>query len=174
MVDVSGHLGIALIALAPAWLLVDRESALLFVALGLPFGMLPDVDLYLRASLQTVQHHGVTHTLLFVGIASVVLGPCLGRTLLPRLAASDSLSRTADALDAPATFAGLAVLVAAASHLVGDILSAPDISQPIEPFWPVFEQSLGLDLVYYDSNPVNFGLLAAGVLLNVGLWWWQR
>ncbi|QCJ47979.1 MULTISPECIES: metal-dependent hydrolase [Haloprofundus] len=174
MVDVSGHIGIALLALSPAWFLVDRESAVAFIALGTPFGMLPDIDLYLSKAVATVQHHGVTHTLLFVGIVSAVLGPLLGRTLVPWLADRGSLSRAADALDRPSTFAGLAVFVGGAAHVFGDILSAPDISQPIEPLWPLVPGSVGIDVVYYNSNPVNFGLLAAGVLVNVGFWWWRK
>ncbi|KTG10133.1 hypothetical protein AUR64_11090 [Haloprofundus marisrubri] len=174
MVDVSGHLGLALIALSPAWFLVDRDSALLFVGLGLPFGMLPDIDLYLSKAIATVQHHGVTHTLLFVGIVSVVLAPLLGRTVVPWAANRGLLSRTADALDRPSVFAGLAVFVGGAAHVFGDILSAPDISQPIEPLWPFVQGSVGIDVVYYNSNPVNFGLLAAGVLLNVVLWQWRQ
>ncbi|WP_224336898.1 metal-dependent hydrolase [Haloprofundus halobius] len=174
MVDVSGHLGLALLALSPAWFLVDRDSAALFVALGLPFGMLPDVDLYLSNAIGTVQHHGVTHTLLFVGIVSLLLGPILGRTVVPWLANRGSLSRPADALDRPATFATLAVFVGGTAHIFGDILSAPDVSQPIEPLWPLVPGSVGIELVYYNSNPVNFGLLTAGILLNVGLRWWQK
>ncbi|WP_224269443.1 hypothetical protein [Haloprofundus salinisoli] len=64
--------------------------------------------------------------------------------------------------------------VGGAAHLFGDILSAPDIARPIEPLWPFASGSPAIEIVYYDSNPVNFGLFAAGVLFKVGLWQWRR
>lgn len=49
MVDVTGHLGMALLWLAPAWFLLDcRKTAGTFVVSGVPFGMFPDVDLVLE------------------------------------------------------------------------------------------------------------------------------
>jgi len=48
MVDVTGHLGMALLWLAPAWFLLDyRKTAWTFVVSGVLFGMLPDIDLVL-------------------------------------------------------------------------------------------------------------------------------
>jgi hypothetical protein len=172
MVDVTGHLGLALIALSPIWIWTDERTALTFVALGLPFGMLPDVDLELRKLFSTVHHHGVTHTLVFVALVSLVTGVVAARTILPALRSRGYLSENSPAVRRPVGFATTALFVASAAHLFGDILSAPDISQPIEPLWPLVQGSVGIDVVYYDSNPVNYGLFLAGILLNVGLWWY--
>lgn len=46
MVHLTGHLGMALLWLVPAWVLLDhRKTAGVFVASGVLFGMVPDVDL---------------------------------------------------------------------------------------------------------------------------------
>ena len=50
------------------------------------------------------------------------------------------------------------------------MLSAPDISEAIEPLWPLYADSVGIDLVWYNASWFNLGLLIAGVLLNGGLY----
>ncbi len=160
----------ALLWLAPAWLLAGRSTPVgTFVAVGVLFGMLPDVDLPLKTVVGTIEHHGVLHTVLFVTVAAAVLGPVL----------SLAYRRVADTVDEsskPAEWPGFAfwflvVWIPGLSHLFADMLSAPDVAQAVEPFWPLYSQSLGIDLVWYDDPWFNWGLLLAGVLLNAGLWW---
>jgi len=43
-------------------------------------------------------------------------------------------------------FSLAALLAAGYSHLFADMLSAPDISTPIEPFWPFFEKPWAVDV----------------------------
>lgn len=48
MVDVVGHLGMALIWLAPAWFVIEQaKTAATIVSSGFWFGMLPDSGLFL-------------------------------------------------------------------------------------------------------------------------------
>jgi hypothetical protein len=169
MVDVSGHLGMALLWLAPAWFILDsRRTAGAFVLSGVPFGMVPDVDLVLEGFVPTVKHHGVVHTVLAVTLFAAVIGPIVGKVLEAIADETDWLSP--EAVSHSVRLGFLAVWIPGLAHLFADILSAPDIADSIEPFWPLYRESLGIDLVWYNDPLVNWGLLAAGVLVNVGLY----
>jgi membrane-bound metal-dependent hydrolase YbcI (DUF457 family) len=169
MVDVLGHLGMALIWLAPAWLVIDeRKTAATFVGVGFWFGMLPDVDLVLSNVIETVRHHGVFHTVLAAGIFAAVLGPIVGWILKKTLGGSEWFSDAA--ADNAYSLGVVMVFVAGVSHVFADMLSAPDIAQGVEPFWPVYAQTLGIDVVWYNNPWVNWGLFLVGVALNVALY----
>lgn len=170
MVDIIGHVGMALIWLAVGWVVYAERAALGFVALGVPFGLLPDIDLLLSRLLPTVHHHGITHTILFVTTASIVIGAILGKWVVPWL---EEHYVPAFEIGIRHAYAISAVLVASLSHLFADMLSAPDIAQPIEPLWPLYQQSVGLDVLYYNSPLANWGLFIGGLLLTVVLWWWD-
>jgi hypothetical protein len=58
----------------------------------------------------------------------------------------------------------VAVLVGGLSHLFADVLSSPDISQPLEPFWPVYPEPVIVDLIWYNAPLWNVGLLVATLL----------
>ena len=173
MVDVLGHLGMALIWLAPAWFVIDWEkTAATFVGVGVWFGLLPDIDLYLRRVFPTVKHHGVVHTVLVVTLVAVVVGPIVGWIL--RRTVGDSAWFSPGATENAASFGFVMVWVAGLSHLFADMLSAPDIAEAIEPLWPIYQQSLGIDLVWYNASWFNWGLLVAGIVLNVALYYVKR
>lgn len=171
MVDVSGHLGMALLMTTPIWVGYGRRTALTFVGLALPFGLLPDVDLYLRYVLPTVHHHGVTHTIAFVVAVSLVVGVLGASTVLPYLRRWGWLPEGEIRNDR--VFVVVAVMVGGLSHLFADMLSAPDIAEPIEPFWPVTVRSVSVDVFYYNSRVVNLGLLVVGIAAHLGLWWYR-
>lgn len=169
MVDVPGHLGMALIWLAPAWFIIDRpKTAATFVGVGFWFGLLPDIDLYLRRVFATVKHHGVVHTVLVVTILAAVIGPIVGWILKAALDDSEWFSERAE--ENALSLGFVMVWVAGLSHLFADMLSAPDIAEALEPFWPVYQQTIGIDLVWYTANWFNWGLLVVGILLNVALY----
>lgn len=174
MVDVIGHLGMALIWLAPAWFVINRtKTALTFVGVGFWFGMLPDVDLVLSNWFpQMIHHHGVLHTVLFALVAGLVLGPVVGWILKKVAGDSEWMSRgaTANAY----TLGFLMVFVPATAHVFADMLSAPDIAQAVEPFWPVYKRSVGIDVVYYNSTFWNWAFFLTGLALNGAGWWANR
>jgi len=98
MVDVTGHLGMALLWLAPAWFLLDyRKTAWTFVVSGVLFGMLPDIDLVLEGIFPTVKHHGVFHTILAVTLIAAVIGPVVGKVVEAIAGGTDWLSPEAAA-----------------------------------------------------------------------------
>ncbi|MFC7082215.1 metal-dependent hydrolase [Halorussus caseinilyticus] len=173
MVDVVGHLGMALLWLAPAWLVIEhRKTATTFVAAGFWFGMLPDVDLVLKGILPTVKHHGIFHTLLAVTVMAAVIGPLVGLVLKKTLGGSEWFSEAAER--SALAFGFVMVFVAGTAHVFADMLSAPDIAEAVEPFWPIYQQSLGIDVVWYNNPWFNWGLLVAGIAVNVGLYYWQK
>lgn len=109
MVDVLGHLGMALLWLAPVWyFLVYRRTAALVVAGGFWFGMPPDIGLPLSVWVPGIHHHGVVHAVLAVAVFAVVLGPLVG-FVFKRIGA-------------------LTVLIPGLAHVFADMLSAPDVS----------------------------------------------
>ncbi|WP_255148832.1 metal-dependent hydrolase [Halorarius halobius] len=168
MVDVSGHLAMALLFAAPAWLLWHRREALAFVGLALATAMLPDADLYLRRVLP-VHHHGVTHTVVFVVAASVVGGVVAARLLTDRLNDSRVIEPGTVATPVVFAFAAGGLFTGGLSHVVADVLSAPDKASALEPLWPLYPQPLGIDVIYYDAPLWNFGLFAVAVAVHVGL-----
>lgn len=171
MVDVSGHLGMALLATTPIWFGYGRRAALTFVGLALPFGLLPDIDLYLRRVFPTIHHHGVTHTIVVVVGVSLIVGVLVAPTLLPYLRQRGWLPD--GEIGNEYAFVVGAFAIGGLSHLFADMLSAPDISEPIEPFWPIGVQPVSLDVFYYNAPLANFGLLAAGIAAHLVLWRWQ-
>ena len=174
MVDVLGHLGMALLWLAPVWYFVDhRKTAALVVAGGFWFGMLPDVDLVLSEWFAGIHHHGVVHTVLAVTAFAVVFGPLLGwaYTLLGRGAGwFDARARE------HATAIGVIVVwTTGVSHLFADMLSAPDASTRIEPLWPVVKGPVVvMDVLWYQSFWATWGLFVLGVAANALAWYWTR
>ncbi|QLG28078.1 metal-dependent hydrolase [Halorarum halophilum] len=159
MVDVSGHFGMALLFAAPAWIVWGRRGALGFTAFTLTTAMLPDVDLVLEAFLPVV-HHGVTHTVLFVALVSLVFGAVAAHWLTDRFNDHPWIRSTAISRETVFVFATGGLLTGGISHLFADVLSAPDIAAPLSPFWPIYPEPVIVDAIYYGSPIWNFGLLA--------------
>lgn len=163
MVDVMGHFAFALLLALPAWALWDGRVSLAFVAFALSTAMLPDVDLVLQAFLP-VQHHGVTHTVVFVTGVSLVAGVLAEyglKSWLERLWLERRGYTVAPGMLFLFAFAGM--VAGGYSHLVADMLSAPDIAAPVEPFWPLFEKPWSVDVLWYNSQWWNAGLLAVAL-----------
>ncbi len=168
MVDVLGHLGMTLLWLAPSWLVFEQsKTAVTFVVAGLPFGMGPDLDLLFSRLVRTIEHHGSFHTILAVTGFAAVVGPVVGR-LLQRLVGGSEWFAVESRRDSY-RFGFVAVWIAGLSHVFADMLSAPDIAPAVEPFWPLYFESISVDLVWYNAAWVNWGLLLAGILVNAVL-----
>ncbi len=168
MVDVTGHLAMALLFAAPAWLVWGRRAALAFTGFTLVTAMLPDVDLVLQGYLP-IDHHGVTHTLLFVGLLSVLAGAVAARYLTDWFNAHRRIRSDSIASETVFVFATAGLLTGGISHLFADVLSAPDIAPPIAPFWPLYPEPIIVDVIYYNSPVWNFGLFAVAVGLHLAL-----
>ncbi|WP_132058428.1 metal-dependent hydrolase [Halorussus amylolyticus] len=174
MVDVLGHLGMALVWLAPAWYFIDeRQTAGAFVAASFWFGMLPDVDLYLSQWFAGIHHHGIFHTVVAVTATAVVVGPLLG-WVFAELDDRTEWFSTRGVKNAYA-LGVIAVWVTGVAHLFADMLSAPDVSTRIEPLWPLVKGPIVyMDVLWYQSWWATWGLFILGVAVNVGAWYWKR
>ncbi|WP_254764624.1 metal-dependent hydrolase [Natrinema marinum] len=168
MVDVTGHLGMALLFAAPAWIIWGRRAALGFTGFALLTAMLPDTDLVLQGFLP-VTHHGVTHTVIFVVLASILAGVFAARWLTDWFNAHRWIRSTEIASLTVFVFATAGLILGGMSHLFADILSAPDIAPPLEPLWPFYREPIIVDVIYYDSPIWNFGLIAAAIGLHLVL-----
>lgn len=171
MVDVSGHLAMGLLWATPAWFVwrERRRVTLAFLGIVLPAALLPDVDLPLQAAFPgAVHHHGATHTVVFVVLAGVAVGGLAAALAGPldRRFEGHRLDR-----GSPFTFAfaAAATVLGGLSHLFADVLSAPDVASPIEPFWPFVDGSPSIDVIWYNSPWWNVGLLIVAVVLHLGL-----
>lgn len=167
MVELAGHLGMALLFAAPAWVVWGRRGALGFTAFALATAMLPDADLALRHVLP-VTHHGVTHTLVFVILVSVLAGAFAARWLTARFNAYSRIRSTEIAGATVFVFASAGLIAGGASHLFADVLSA-DVTTPLSPFWPLYSEPVVVDVIAYDSPGWNVGLITAAVALHLVL-----
>jgi membrane-bound metal-dependent hydrolase YbcI (DUF457 family) len=174
MVDVSGHVAIALLFAVPAWFVWGRRGSLTFVGFTLVTAMLPDVDLFLRYLLPTIQHHGVTHTLFFASCASVVGGAAVAKCLTDEPNAHAWVHIESISRETVFVFAGGAFLLGGTAHVFGDLLSAPDVAAPLEPLWPFYRETIVIDAIYYDSPIWNFGLLAVAIALHAAPYRWEK
>lgn len=95
--------------------------------------MFSDVDLVLSQYLP-ITHHGMTHTILFVVVVSVLVGAVASRWLTDWLNVHSWIRSTTIARKTVFAFATAGMLVGATSHLFADLLSAPDIAAPLSPF----------------------------------------
>lgn len=172
MVDLLGHVGMALLWLAPAWyFLDDRKTALTFLAASVPFGLFPDADLIFEGFVGTIYHHGMFHTVLVVTLFAAVAGPALGR-LLKRTLGGTAWFSPAASHDAVAV-ATIGVWVAGLSHLFGDALSMDDVAPAVKPLWPLYDGRIVVEVFWYESLLATWGLFAAGVAVNAALWVWK-
>ncbi|QLK25056.1 metal-dependent hydrolase [Natrinema zhouii] len=168
MVNVAGHLGMALLFAAPAWLVWGKRGALGFTGFALLTAMLPDTDLVLQQVLP-IDHHGVTHTLLFVLLMSVLVGAAVAKWLTPWFAATHWIRSTEITTETVFVFATAGLALGGISHLFADLLSAPDIAAPLEPFWPLYSEPVIVDVIYYGSPIWNIGLFAVAIGLHLVL-----
>ncbi|WP_436927147.1 metal-dependent hydrolase [Halosimplex amylolyticum] len=166
MVDVMGHLAMGLLWSLPAWFLWDERVSALFVAFAVLMAPVPDVDKYVAMAFpDLVHHHGVTHTVVFAAAISVVAGAIVAATLTDRIDGWTDGQR----FDTQQTFlfSTAAFAVGGLSHVFADMLSAPDISTPIEPLWPFVDGSWGIDVLYYDNPWWNVGFLTLMVAVHL-------
>jgi len=109
----KGHLGVSLLVFAPVgyWLVTvgEPEMAMLTGAVMCWLAMLPDID----HRLPMIEHRGVTHSLLFVGLVGGVFGAA-------GVALSGAFSVAGVGL---ATFGFLLGVLTVGAHLLGDALT---------------------------------------------------
>jgi inner membrane protein len=150
----TGHYGAALLVYAPIGYLllaVDPALAVLGGAGAVGVARLPDYDLRVLF----LEHRGVTHTLLFLGLVAAVLGG-VGYAVAGGFG-TDPV-RTAG-------LGGVVAAVAVGSHLLVDALTPAGV--PL--LWPLSDETYSIDLAT-ASNPVaNYGLLLGGICARLAV-----
>lgn len=155
-----GHIGLALLFAAPAWLAFEEFGAgLAFSTLAALTGMFPDLDIYAMRYV-FVEHHGLMHSLTFLIPAALVVGGIVTGGYLA--------IRKDDHPSAAAVygFVTLALFVGMFAHMTGDVLTSPDIAPPIKPLYPIVDARFVLDAAFVKSNLWNLGPLALGLLVQ--------
>lgn len=152
----------------PAWWFWNDRASVAFIALAVVASLLPDIDLWLVELFpDEIHHHGVTHTVLFVTVASVVGAAVVAGLFtgwIDEWIDSERFDRSHLFV-----FSFWGLLAGSLSHVFADMLSAPDISTPIEPLWPVVDGSWGIDLVWYNAGWINVGFLTVMVGTHVAV-----
>jgi membrane-bound metal-dependent hydrolase YbcI (DUF457 family) len=164
MPELLGHLAMGLLFALPAWMLWDGRTAASFVLFVLATSKLPDVDLVLQGLGLPVQHHGVFHTVLFVSLFSVLAGAVAVALFRPVIRRWCGLGE-GEAVHSGTVYLFVTggLVLGGVSHLVADMLAA-DGYQPIEPFWPIVQETYPVHAIHYSSPWINLWLLvfAAG------------
>lgn len=149
MVDVLGHLASVLLATVPVWVRWRDRPALSFIGLALVAALVPDIDMYLP----WVTHHGVTHTLLFVGTVALA-GAAVAAVAAPKRFARWSPGEPTRATHRTLFgFVFAALLLGGSVHLLMDMLSTAASQRAIHPFWPVAEKPFSVYVIHSFSTP---------------------
>lgn len=155
-----GHLGIAMLALAPvAFGLLSAGLPLLAVvvcAVVLQLATLPDVD----HRLPFVSHRGPTHSLAFAALVGGLLAGAAA-VAVPAVGAAVPVALPAGL--PPAAFGFLLGFGAVFLHLLGDVITPMGVNF----LWP-YPRAWSLSWTTADSRPWNAGLFALGVFALAG------
>jgi len=151
-----GHFGVSLLVWAPvgfALVLAGRADLAILGELAMVgLATLPDYD----HRVPFIEHRGPTHTLAFALLIGGVLGG-IGWLVggQPNAFADSTL----------AVFMFGVGTLAICAHLLGDIITPAGIA----PFWPLSSKTYSLYWTRADNAIANYGLLALGVFVTVGL-----
>ncbi len=151
-----GHLGVAMLALAPVtfWLLSAGYPVFAALVAGtvLYLAMLPDVD----HRIPGVPHRGPTHSLLFAGVVGgVFAGAASLVEPVLSVAVPGGVSMVA--------FGFLLGFGAVVAHLLGDAITPAGVNF----LWP-YPKEWSLYLTTADSTLWNWGLFGLGVFAMAG------
>ena len=154
----TGHYGVALLLASPIAFFLGRKSGTVFSAFVLFTAVLPDLDKHVPFT----THHGVTHTFLFAAVSGVVVGTLTAAAYLAYVA-SEGPSRSSKLTTQRVfvwTTAG--VFIGVSSHVIADVLVLLPGTQPVSPFWPVFERKIRVETIPLGAPARNLSLLIAG------------
>lgn len=175
MVEPIGHVAMALLFAVPAWFLWGRRPAVTFAVLTQATALFPDVDIYLREHFvrPLLQHHGITHTVPFMLVVGVIFGVGAAYALTPVLNANRLIHSDSITPGTTFVFTTAAFWAGGLSHVAVDLLSAePDAA--IAPLWPLYRDDVVVNIVAYDSTPVNLGLIVTAIVVHVVLYRAER
>ncbi len=148
-----GHIGIGLLVYLPIGVFTAVYYTPLLAMLGMIVAlwaaMLPDVDVF-----TPFNHRGVTHSLLFIVLSSVVV--TFGAGMLGILTGHGMLHS--------GLLCGGITAIVMGSHLLADSLTP----MGIWPLWPLSGRHITFDLVSSAHPEINWALFTLGVLGTIG------
>lgn len=167
-VQLAGHVGMALLLVSPVWFKLATRESVGIAILATMTAMLPDSDLVARHFID-IQHHGIFHTVFFV------VPVCFVLALVVTWFYETYGWQYVDRENRPAPRTALwvsfgAFLVGGFAHLVGDALTSPDVAPAIQPFYPLSDWTMSVDIFWVYNPVVNLGTLALAIAVHVALW----
>ncbi|WP_458186503.1 metal-dependent hydrolase [Haladaptatus sp. NG-WS-4] len=165
-----GHYGFALLFTAPVVFYLGRRAGLVFTVFVLLTATLPDLD----KQVPYVQHHGITHTVSFGIVSGLVVGILMASlvTVYVRREGAPRYSRLTAKNMLIWSTAG--VFLGVVSHVVGDILVLLPGTEPVSPFWPVFDRKFSVRAWSIGATARNFALLVSGLGLHTLIYNYQQ
>ena len=161
----TGHYGVALLVAAPVAAFLGRRSGTVFSTFVLLVALLPDLDRHVPG----VVHHGVTHTFLFAAVAAVVIGALGGATYWAYVASPATPRWPNLSPGRVFVWATAGAFLGISSHVVADVLVLLPGTQPVSPFWPVFNRKLTYEVVPLGAPVRNLALLLAGFAAQIAV-----
>ena len=158
----EGHIGLTLLIMAPIGLLVGsifpKYTIILVISGALTGSNLPDID----TTTKLVKHRGFTHTIWFIGIATLISGGIMYSILFYIPIERFIQFTTADQAISAVIF-GLSVGMGVFTHLLGDVITPAGI----RPFDPVIPRDK-IPITVSDKKYVYEIRNASDPLLNKG------
>lgn len=153
----TGHYGVALLVTSPFVPFLGRRAGTVFSTFVLLTALLPDLDRHVPYT----THHGVTHTFLFAAVSAVAVGTLAGVGFYASVAVRGTPRANVTTRRA-VVWATAGVFLGVASHVVADVLVLLPGTQPVSPFWPVFDRRLHVEVIPLGAPVRNVLLLAGG------------
>ncbi|WP_435180702.1 metal-dependent hydrolase [Halorussus sp. AFM4] len=162
----AGHYGVALLVAAPVAAFLGRKAGTVFSTFVLLVAVLPDIDKHVPG----VVHHGVTHTFLFAAVAAVVVGALAGAAYWAYVVSPATPRWPTLSPKRVFVWATVGTFLGVAGHIVADVLVLLPGTQPVSPFWPVFNRKLHYEIVPLGAPVRNLALLAAGFAVQAAIY----
>ena len=156
-----GHYGISFLAFSPLAFLLNASNApeVALVGFLIVTGVTPIPDIDQRVSL--VSHRGITHTVWFVIVASMIATAVTWAAALYVIQTIHGtlLTTSVPSLVLPAAGVGFLVALGLIAHLIGDMLTP----RGIKPFAPVDDTKYAWDFTTAGNSTANNALFVAGL-----------
>ena len=162
-----GHLGLALLLIAPIIIFFKPKTATGFSVFVLMVALLPDIDTYIPF----LTHHGVTHTVAFSLAAGIIGGVFLAGGAVALRAVSDASIFQQLAPTRILVLGGLAIFCGVLSHVVGDLLLILPGTEPIPLFWPISSKKYEFQVIPLGGPLRNAALFIGGLLIHTLISW---
>lgn len=166
----AGHYGVALLFAVPVAYFLDRRPGVVVSMFVLAAAVLPDLDKHVPY----VIHHGVTHTFLFAAVSGVAVGLLVAGLLLAYVRVTGPPRSRTLTVRRAFVWTAIGVFLGSSAHVIADVFVLLPGTQPISPFWPVFERKLHVETVPLGAPARNLGFLVAGLAAQTLIYHYKK